>query len=190
MLHRIFIAINFPENIKAELLNLQKRWPTLPCHWIGKENMHLTLAFLGNVSDEELNVIFNIAKEIVEKNKQFSINFIKSAYGPGTRPPPRLVWIEGKKSRELSKLKEDLDALLSQKINFQPEKREFLPHITLGRINTWNWKRIEPEERPDVEVETSLEIPVKSIEIMESHLKKTGAEYTILMSAKLTSENS
>jgi len=188
MRHRIFIAINLSEKMKQRLAQFQKKWPTLPCRWVSKENLHLTLAFLGYLNDEQLNVVFEIAKEVAERNKPFKISLDKICYGPPKTMPPRLVWAEGESFRELSKLKEDLDKLLAEKINFSPEKREFTPHITLGRIKRWNWRRFEPEERPDVNLEVSLEIPVNSIEVMESHLKRTGAEYTILESFELKSD--
>ena len=185
MRHRIFIAINLPEKIKKELSSFQKKWPTLPCRWVKKENLHLTLAFLGYLNEEQLNVVLKITKEVVEKNGPFSISLNKTCYGPGKKFPPRLVWVQGQRSEGLSKLKKCLDRLLSEQINFLPEKRDFLPHITLGRIKKWNFRQIEPEERPDVNIEVSLEIPVNSIEVMESHLKRTGAEYEILKSFSL-----
>lgn len=185
MPRRIFIAINLPEKIKEELFNFQKEWPTLPCRWVEKENLHLTLAFLGYLNDEQLIEVFKITKEVTEKNGPFSISLNRVCYGPRKEMPPRLVWVEGERSKELSKIKNDLDKLLSEKIDFLPEEREFFPHITLGRIKKWNWRQIEPEERPEVNIEVSFEIPVNSIEVVESHLKRTGAEYEILESFKL-----
>jgi len=56
------------------------------------------------------------------------------------------------------------------------------PHITLGRIKTWQFRQIEPEERPEINEDIDLTFEVKSIEIMESQLKKGGPEYTVLES--------
>jgi len=199
MLKRIFISINFSEETKNKLFDYQKQIEKLftlhrsysgagPCKWVKKENLHLTLAFLGNVSEQELNLVFEAVKITAENNNPFSIFFEKTSYGPDKKLPPRLVWVKGKKSEQLSKLKQDLDKLLSEKINYKPDKREFLPHITLARINKWNWKKIEPDERPNIEIETPFEIKVNSIEVMESHLKTTGAEYEIVASYNLKRE--
>lgn len=182
MPRRVFIAVNLPENIKEELAQFQKKWPTLPCRWLKKQTFHITLAFLGNRNEKELEKIFEITKGAGERHSAFSILLNRICYGPPKMMPPRLVWAEGEKSQGLSKLKQDLDRLLAEKINFLPEKREVIPHIALARIKKWNWRRLEPEDRPDVNLEISLEIPVNSIEVMESHLKKTGAEYEILKS--------
>ncbi len=186
MTQRIFIAINLPEEIKQEIFKLQKKWPTLPCRWVKQENLHLTLAFLGNISEKELLKVIEIVKRTSKSIGAFEISLDKTCYGPDKKIiPPRLVWVEGKEVKELSILKQDLDKFLSKEINFRPEDRKFKPHITLGRIKKWNWRRIPLEERPDIDLGVSLEFPVRSIDVMESRLKKTGAIYEKLASFPL-----
>ncbi|MBI4101693.1 MAG: RNA 2',3'-cyclic phosphodiesterase, partial [Candidatus Nealsonbacteria bacterium] len=51
MRHRIFLAINLPENVKKKLADFKSKWPDLPCRWTKAENLHITLVFLGSVSD-------------------------------------------------------------------------------------------------------------------------------------------
>ena len=74
-----------------------------------------------------------------------------------------MVWVSGEKIAELN-------------LN---------PHITLGRIKLWEFRQIEPEERPDVSREIDLVFEVNSIEVMESQLKRIGPDYTILKSCPL-----
>ena len=192
MRHRIFIAINLPEDIKKKLTDYQAKWPELPARWTKKENLHITLMFLGYLSDEELLEICKITKEVASRNPSFSINLKKIYYGPPKKMPPRMIWAEGEKSEELGKLQKDLEnSLLSSealaKEDLTIEARPYAPHITLGRIKTWDFRKIEPEERPVVEEDISLGFKVNSIEIMESQLKRGGAEYTVLESAPLKS---
>jgi len=188
MRHRIFIAINLPEEIKRELGKFQSQWPELPVRWVKPENLHITLAFLGYLSDEELFNVCKIAKELASKRQPFSITLKKICYGP-PKKPPRMVWVEGGKSKELFNLKSDLEKSLisSENIKFTPEERSFSPHITLGRIRQWEFRQIEPEERPRVDEDISLGFEVSSIEVMESNLKREGPEYTVLESAPLKS---
>lgn len=183
MRQRIFIAINLPEEIKEELLNYQKNWPELPVKWIKKESLHITLIFLGYISDEELPKIIKIIKEVSKRHSPFSINLTKICYGPPKKIPPRMVWIEGEKSEELGKLQKELEnALFSVSIKElkEPENRPYTPHITLGRIRQLEFRQIEPEERPEIDEEINLNFEVNSIEVMESHLKRGGAEYIVL----------
>jgi len=185
MLHRVFIAINLPDEIKEQLAQFQKNWPTLTCRWLKKETFHITLAFLGNRNEQELEKIYEAVKRGRENHKQFSILLNRICYGPGNMKPPRLVWAEAENSEQFLKLKKDLDKELVGKINFLPDKREAGAHITLARIKQWNWRRLEIEQRPEVNLEISLEIPVGSIEIMEAHLGRSGARYETLKSFQL-----
>ena len=212
MPHRIFIAINLPENIKKELSYFQTKWRELPCRWTKKENLHITLVFLGYLSEEELSKVVEIAKKISQRHKPFLINLNKILYAPPKkmppRPPkfseeiipeenkikpdekfwwPRMIWVKGEKSEELGKLQKDLEnSLLTLSIK-ESESRPYTPHITLGRIRVWEFRQIEPEERPEINEDINLSFKVKSIEVMESHLKHGGPEYTILQSCPLKS---
>jgi len=199
MRHRVFIAINLPAEIKRELANFQSKWPELPVRWVRLENLHITLAFLGYLSDEELVEVLKITKEAAQRNSAFQINLVKICYGPPKKMPPRMIWVEGEKSKELGKLQGDLENSLAGRITYKEDynpptalppkgrapSRPYTPHITLGRIRQWEFRQIEPEERPEVNEEISLSFGIKSIEVMESQLKKGGAEYTILESAQL-----
>ncbi len=95
MSHRIFIAVNLPENTKKKLAEYEEKWPNLPVRWTKKENLHITLVFLGYLNDEELLEVINATKEISSKNKPFSIILNKIIYGPPKKMPPRMVWVEG-----------------------------------------------------------------------------------------------
>ena len=96
-----------------------------------------------------------------------------------------MIWAEGEKSKELALLREDLEKSLTEKVRFVPENRTFAPHITLARISAWEWKGIEPEERPEINEKIDLLFTVESIEVMESELHRGGPVYTILESFKL-----
>jgi 2'-5' RNA ligase len=189
MRRRIFIAINLPEKIKEELVSFQEKYSDLPARWVKKENLHITLAFLGYVRDEDIPKIVEIAKKVASQHKPFSVRIVKIAYGPPKVSPPRMVWAIGEKNENLWKLQESLkNSLMEMKIPQleEEEGRGFIPHITLARIRKWEFKQMEPEERPEINEDVDFSFEVKSIEIMESHLKRGGAEYTVLESLPLS----
>jgi 2'-5' RNA ligase len=163
MRHRVFIAINLPENIKKELSSFENKWPDLPARWTKKENLHITLEFLGYVSDEELMKVCQDTAELAQKHKPFDVRLNKIIYGPPGKMPPRMIWAVGEKIQELN----------------------ISPHITLARIRAWGFRQIEPEERPEVNEDIDLTFEVNSIEVMESVLKRGGPIYTILESFPL-----
>lgn len=188
MQHRIFIAINIPEEIKKKLNFFRDKWLELPCCWTKKDNLHITLIFLGYLSDEELLEVLKISREIALQHSVFSLNFKKIIYGPPKKIPPRIVWVEGENSKELGKLQKNLEdsLLLSPVKGLKNKNQRYSPHITLGRIKQWEFRKIEPEERPEIDEDINFKFEVNSIEIMESQLKKGGAEYIVLDSISLT----
>ena len=152
-----------PEEIKKQLVSYQGKWSDLPCRWTKKDNLHITLEFLGYLTDEELMELSQKTKEMAFEKKAFDIHLDKICYGPPNKRPPRMVWVVGKRIKEFN----------------------LTPHITLGRIKTWQFRQIEPEERPEINEEIDSTFEVKSIEIMESQLKRGGPEYTVLESVPL-----
>lgn len=206
--HRIFIAINLPEDIKRELekrqTELRSRFTLSQnedfgewAKWTSKDNLHITLEFLGNLTDIEIGDVCKIADEVVKKHNSFSINLNKICYG-GVRPMsdprltpripriPRMIWAMGEKSDKLADLKRDLQECLVERISFKPEPRSFTSHITLAKILEWEFRKFELEERPEINENIDFVIPVESIEVMESELKRGGPAYTVLESCELS----
>ncbi len=202
MKHRIFIAINLPENVRKKLEDYQRKWPELPIRWTKSYNLHVTLVFLGYLSDEEILEVCNVTREVASQNSQFSINLKKIIYGPPQKTPPRMIWVEGEKNIELGKLQKDLNNSFSGLSQSEPQRDRkegiffelksrkggaLAPHITLGRLKSWEFRAIEPESRPEVNEEIDLNFEVNSIDVMESELKKGGPNYTLLESCPLKS---
>jgi RNA 2',3'-cyclic 3'-phosphodiesterase len=182
MMRRIFIAINLPEKIQKNLETQQLRWTDLPCKWTRQENLHITLAFLGYLNDEELLELCRITKEVAARHEAFNISLKKIIYGP-SELKARMVWVEGENSNELSELQKDLENSLP--VEKEKENRKYAPHITLGRLKQWEFNKLELEERPQVNENISLSFEAKSIDIMESDLKRGGPEYQLVESYPL-----
>ena len=180
MPRRIFLAINLPEKVKKELLGYKEKWPELPARWTTPDNLHITLVFLGNTSDKELKEVQVISREVATKHKTFSFSLSQVVYGP-TEKQPRMIWMKGTIPKELLSLQKDLVRALGYQ-----EEHPFSLHITLARLSEWEFRMIELEERPEVNEEISLKVPVSSFQIMESKLRRTGAEYSVIESIPLS----
>ncbi len=191
--HKIFVAINLPGDIKKQLFLYSQKFLDLPARWVPKDNLHITLEFLGALTDMEIGEICVAVKEVAERHGSFTIELQKVLYGPPLRQGsagqaqtiPKMVWVEGKKSKELAMIRQDLENTLTEKISFIPESRAFAPHITLARINAMEFRQIEPEEVPEINEVIDLAFTVESIEVMESEMRKGGPVYTILESHNL-----
>ena len=177
---RIFIAINLPENTKDELLRFQNAMSDLPVKWVEKDNLHITMSFIGNANDNQIIKISEIVKKVADKHNAFCVNLIQINYGPKNVFPPRMIWATIGDSNELREINKNLEkALATQNNNI------FSPHITLGRINQWQYKRIDPEERQEIDQDINLTFTVKKIAIMQSKFSPKGAKYNILRNFNL-----
>lgn len=173
--------------MKTELLSYRERWPDLPARWTKPESLHITLAFLGNTSDEELGEVCSLMKQVGERHHSFPLEFGDVMYGP-PKTTPRMVWATAKKSSELLALHRDVETSLadSETIRFAAENRPFSPHLTLARLNQWEFRKLDAEERPEIAEDISLRFQVRSIEVMESRLRRSGAEYSVVQSLPLS----
>lgn len=183
--HRVFIAINLPADVRKQLGLYAEKWPELPAKWTNKDNLHITLEFLGDLTDVEIADVCKAVAEVAKQHNSFSVNLNKISYGPPKKIPPRFVWAEGEKPEELVELKEDLQEYLLESVKFRPDEKGFVTHITLARILEWEFRQIEPEERPEINEDIDLIFTVESIEVMESVLKRGGPQYTVLESHQL-----
>jgi len=195
MKRRIFIAINLPEGVKKRLSDFHEKWGGLfvgqslggggPVRWTKKDSLHLTLVFIGYVSDDEMFSVCKLIREVAQKHEPVDLEFEKILYGPFGKVP-RMIWLKGKPNKDVVELKADLEnalASLQQLGSFKAETRPFSPHITLARIKTGQWN--DMGELPQIEQDFKAVVPVESIEVMESYLKSDGAEYIILESCPL-----
>ena len=194
--HRTFIAINLPGDVKKALAGYQKKWADVPAKWTDLDNLHITLVFLGDLTDIELGEVCLAVKDIAKNHNAFNLNLNKVAYGPTDKIPPRYIWAGGsasvqgfgetkEESNEAVLLKRDLDNALSEIVRFSLDEKAFNLHITLARINSMAWRAIEPEERTEVNEMIDLPFTVESIEVMESELTRLGPRYTIIESHQL-----
>ena len=180
MQKRLFVAISLPEDIKKRLFRfVEKEYKDLPVKWSRQENLHVTLNFLGYILDENVLSICQSIQDIAEKIQSFELQFTGIEPGPSSERK-KMIWTVGEKSEELSELKYQLDKALGF---FVRGKRDFNPHINLGRIKKEKWRKILPE--PSVARSLKFSIPVSSIELFESKFEKGKRIYYILESFSL-----
>ena len=185
MLHRTFIAINIKENIKKRVLEYKKDFLEIPAKWVSKENIHITLNFLGNLDDTQLVETIEITEGIISNYESFVLNINKISLGP--KFPPRLIWLTLDENEVLNKLHTELEDSIYSLDSYQfkmKEERSFTPHVTLARIKSFESKKLSKEVF-DIKRDLKLSFEVASIDIIESGLKKGGPEYTILRSIEL-----
>ena len=134
---RSFIAIDLPDSLNEALerasIQLQNRLKGQPIRWVPVQNIHLTLKFLGDVSENNIPMIESIIRAEAAQHRIFEI----SVGGFGVFPNvarPRVLWTSVEAPDELINLQRRLD-LESARLGYAPDQREFSPHLTFGRIS-------------------------------------------------------
>jgi len=131
---RLFIAVNFSDELKGRILRIQEqlRSQSTRGSFTRPENLHLTLAFLGETPEEKVNVLSAIIDTI--NSPSFDITFNRT--GCFTHSRKELWWIGAEQgSPEVSSLKSIHDKLIRDLLDagFHVDQRPFNVHITLAR---------------------------------------------------------
>ena len=125
---RCFLAIDLSDEIKKELARIQKQIPQEKgIKFVESKNLHLTLKFFGEISDEKVN-------EIKEKFKDFKFEKIKCHLGNiGFFPSSsyvRVVWVSLEPNEKIKELFAKINHILDNKNGDD----RFESHITLARV--------------------------------------------------------
>jgi 2'-5' RNA ligase len=175
---RTFIAINIEEEIKEILSKEIEKLinPKDKIKWVLKQSLHLTLKFLGNITSSKIEEVYQKIKPIVQKESPFRISLKSLGIFPNFKKP-QIVWIKVNEGREkIIELAKEIDVSLEE-IGFLKEKREYIPHLTIGRIKKLNNKEefLKRIDKLDIQEYTTI---AKSVDIMKSNLTPKGAIYT------------
>jgi 2'-5' RNA ligase len=178
---RTFIAVGISSEVREKIAQIQVEFKKgdPDVKWVEPKNLHITLKFLGEVSEDKLSGVIEKSKLAVSGISNFRVHLSGLGSFPNLRSP-RVVWVgvtEGK--AEMKNLSEGIEENLSH-LGFAREKREFSAHLTIGRVRSPRGrgrlvKKIEDWERYDVG-----EFPVDKILVMESQLSTKGPTYRII----------
>ena len=184
---RLFIAIDLPEAVKESLVLLQNG--LRGARWVTRDNLHLTIRFIGEVSAEEAGEIYSVLGEVR------AIPFIIKLGEIGvfsSRGKPRNVWIGVQDRSSIDTLKRQIDHSLLR-LGINPEGRRYVPHVTLARLREKSSKLSDFLAR--LGTRRGAPVRVEQFVLFSSILAHTGAIYTPevyypLVSSRLNFERS
>ena len=188
---RAFIAIDLPPEVLQCLddvsQQLREKLIGAPIRWVPVENIHLTLKFLGDVSESNIDMLTDFLQSIVSNGKQFEI----SVGGLGAYPKPhrpRVIWVGVEAPPDLMITQRSVESEISR-LGYARERRPFNPHLTLGRVSRHSTNQ---DVRNIADVIKTHNVGylgsdrVTAFHIYRSDLKPSGAVYTKLFSAMLS----
>lgn len=177
---RAFLAIRIQvtEEFLKYYSSLQTALGNDQIKWVEEKNLHLTMQFFGNIPEKPLERYAGACREVVKEIPTFQSSFTHLGVF-GSRYAPRVLWMGLENEEAFKALKENLLEALIKK-GYRPERQNFVPHLTLGRI-----KQIQSKNYFQKVIDRHSKAPQMSFEINEVHLyesilHKDGPEYKII----------
>lgn len=183
---RVFISIELPDEIRKNIVRRlnELREAGSGVRWVEEKNLHVTLKFLGEVEDKQVENIIALATKAAAGIGSFKANF----EGMGTFPSgksPRVIWAGiGEGGEKLKRIAGSLEEHFS-KAGCRSEEREFSSHVTIGRIKG---NRGVDKLRDKIEGLKGLkfgEALIDRIQVMKSALTPKGSIYELLKEVRL-----
>lgn len=183
---RAFIAIELSPEIKDELLKAQTGLKTsnADVKWVKPKSMHLTLKFLGHITQESIENV----KKILDKASSRYKPFEASLFNIGGFPKleyPRVIWVGiDKGCSQIEAIAKDIEEELSL-MGFEKEKRPFTAHLTLGRVRSSKGRKELVSKIKALDFKPSASCTIDKIILFQSTLTPQGPIYTPLHESKL-----
>jgi RNA 2',3'-cyclic 3'-phosphodiesterase len=168
---RLFVAIDLPEEVKTQLSGFSRE--LTGCKWVGMDELHLTLRFIGEVDDGTFALIGRALTAV-----RFE-SFPLTLCGVGHFPPhkhPRVLWVGIQGGEELGRLQQNVELALIE-AGISPDDRPFSPHITLARMKDTAPSDVARFERDHAGLVCPT-FEVSEFILYSSVLSRTGAIHT------------
>ena len=178
---RAFFALPLSEPTEQQLAEYSRSLKTQlsrqPLRWLPPQNLHITLAFLGNVRESDIERLAGLAEQVVSRHSSAELVFNKLGWLPSPHKPKVLV-LEPEASSALQKLQSDLTRELRAK-GYSVENRRYRPHISLARVKgQLSAGGLQSEQ-------TVITSSMDELVLFESQLTPQGAKYHPLFAVPL-----
>lgn len=176
---RQFLAVDIPEPTRLRLEELRAR-SERSCagwRWVRSEAIHLTLRFLGEVSEDRDEAAREAWQRAAEGVGPFAFLLEGIVCFPSRRNP-RVLCVGARESGSSGRLVELAERVerAARNAGFTAERRPFRPHLTLARAA--RGKR--PRMPSDLGYADPTPVEVSVLTLFRSDLHPTGARYTAL----------
>jgi 2'-5' RNA ligase len=168
-MHRLFVAIRPPEDIRDLLVDAMDDSPEL--RWVRDEQLHLTLRFIGEVERPVAEDIADLLSRISFPAFELAI----SGVGRFDQRSGGALWAGVSARKPVAELAAKVDRACVA-AGLEPERRAFHPHITLARFGRHSARGARDFERKHSDL-SSPPFAVDRFILFESHLSRHGAHH-------------
>jgi 2'-5' RNA ligase len=168
---RLFVGIELPAELRRRMVMIQTGVER--AKWVPEENLHLTLRFIGEVSEDVAADAADALSTVRAAPFQVTVD------GAGhfeSRKRVRALWLGIERSDALMGLRDRIESALVR-TGLEPERRKYKPHITIARLNNGSpgmareWLAANTMFR-------AVPFTVDKFVLFSSHLGGEGAIYT------------
>ena len=176
---RLFVALDLSNAVRAGIANfcetLRADFPS--ARWVRSEGIHVTLKFIGEVSDGRVEQIEDALGTVV-CNAAVEMRFRGTGFFPNEWRP-RVFWIGIEATPNLAEIAAQFETML-EPLGIARESREFKPHLTLARIEeTRGIEKLHDAIRRIGPVDFGT-VRTNEMYLYRSELGRGGAKYTRL----------
>ena len=175
---RLFVAIELPEDVRRRVAALAGGVPS--ARWVAAENLHLTLRFIGEVSEDRLADI--TAALATVKGVPFSMNLSGVGHFESRRRV-RTLWVGIEPNAELEALYGRVESALVR-AGLEPEGRKFSAHVTVARLKAVPAAKVADWLAAGAAFGVPP-IPVDHFTLLSSFLSRSGAIYSTVQEIPL-----
>lgn len=162
---------------ESERESVERAFPGARC--VKADQMHLTLAFLGEVAPRRLNAVKAVLDRAGRGEQAFSAAFA----GRGAFPEEKRARILWTGVQDGSRLK-GIEASLRKELRaagVELEERDYHPHLTLARLE----RPADASKWIDAAPDGKIEMRIDEIVLFESRLDAAGARHAPLAALRL-----
>jgi len=183
---RAFFAIDLPKELKKSLTDFiaeLQRSNIIDAKFVKPEQLHLTLKFLGEIHEPDLDKIKAVLSNVTNKTKRFELQL--KGFGHFNYKVLCIGGDSGQKEA-IGLLAEKIDSELN-KLGFEKESRPYAVHLTLARVKWWKDKDRFKEIVEKYKEKIWGSFAVNEVKLMRSVLSRTGPVYSEIASFPLVS---
>ena len=124
---RLFVGLSLPDAVAQSLSLLRAGVPG--AHWQTREQLHMTLRFIGEVDGRDAAAIDDALSTISAPRFRLELKGVGEFGGKN----PRALWAGVREPAPIVHLQRKIEAML-QRVGLAAEERKFTPHVTLARL--------------------------------------------------------
>ncbi len=175
---RSFIAVELAEEVRNRIAELLGGFNGIAqVKWVEKQNLHVTVKFLGDLSENQVLSVSRLLRQSVKDIRNFELAFSRLGAFPNSSSP-RTVWIGvDDPQHQLEEIARRLEDSL-ESVGVPREKRAFRPHLTLGRVKGFKAPARLAESVARHKDFSAGRMLVKELVFMRSDLTPQGPVYS------------